>query len=172
MQTHGSVIVQNTVGRVRRCAHKYLSLLRCALCACVADSCEMHGNLPGKAFIPRYCNLNYLKPVCLIWWSGRGVSVLFGGRRVRGTEQGCGASRGFNVKIWCFGAAQSGCSGAGAQGGLSSIQAPLQLRVRCDSEPGHKVRLGAFVNRRNVYLTSSKATNKYKKLIGKVLTGS
>lgn len=36
---------------------------------------------------------------------------------------------------------------------------------------GDKVRLGAFVSWGNVYLTSSKATNKYKKLLGKVLTG-
>ena len=61
---------------------------------------------------------------------------------------------------------------APSTGSAPSQASPRLWRVLQVSEVGYKVRLGAFVGRRNVYLTSSKATNKYKKLIGKVLTGS
>ena len=61
---------------------------------------------------------------------------------------------------------------APSTGSAPSQASPRLWRVLQVSEVGYKVRLGAFVGKRNVYLTSSKATNKYKKLIGKVLTGS
>lgn len=147
-----------------------------------------------EEFMPCYCNLKYFKLVCLICCCGVGVSLLFLGKQRLRNVTSCVFRGRFPVQchgvmwanILCCRAASSPRAAQemwglqlcwDLQAGWAPCQACPCFSTYCGllvqaSEVGYKVQLGAFMSRRNVYLTSSKATNKYKKLIGKVLTGS
>lgn len=110
----------------------------------------------GGVFIPRRYNLKYFPAVCLLCWNGG--------------EGGMRCFWGDAAEKWDKAAFSAGGARWGAVCGWASElrrnsgpyrERPVRLSpADCGAVRG---RSGAFVSRRNVYLTSRKATNKYKK---------
>lgn len=106
-----------------------------------------------------------------VFWGGRGALCGFGGDGARGR---CVLLQDIGRKgIFLAFLSPQGCPGErrGAPGSVPGTSRALAGAADLGGGVGDKVRLGAFVSWGNVYLTSSKATNRYKKLLGKVLTG-
>lgn len=115
------------------------------VCISVSDKSWNARKSAGEAFIPCYCNLKYLKPVCLIrWGGGRGVwggRCSFGGDGgLEGSVEGrglfpCGAWRGFDVNIWCFGARKE----LPRRGWSSCWEPPAQAQLHARHRSGFRM---------------------------------